>query len=156
MAEVHRLHSDVPASVTFDENVPLEEVIAVVASNPAIRGIFVVDSQEKFIGVISRSDLMKWIHLMLFGGKARRELTIREIFRLVFASKAKDLLRSEMHTIGVKEDDRLQTALDKIVHHEQDILPVLDKDGKIIGDLTLNKVLLALRSNQQFNTTMAC
>jgi CBS domain-containing protein len=146
-ADVNRLHGVVTSVIVY-ENEPLKEVTAKLASNPTIRGIFVVDSQGNFTGVITRVDLMKWVHLKLFGGKGR-ELSIGEIFRLIYANKAKDLLRRDLFSITVKGNGTLQAALDRMIDYGEDIIPVLDKDGKIIGDLTVNKVLSALQAEKR-------
>lgn len=45
------------------------------------------------------------------------------------------------------QHSNLPTALDKMVDNEE-VIPVLDKDGKIIGDLTLNRVLSAFHNKQ--------
>jgi len=60
----------------------------------------------------------------------------------VSARKGKDVLRGEAQLVGVKETDTLQTALDQMIASKEDIIPVLDSDRKIIGDLKLSEVLL--------------
>jgi CBS domain-containing protein len=85
---------------------------------------------------------MKWVHLQLFGGKGRHELMVSEFLRIVDARKARDLVRGDQHAVAVKETDTLQTALDKMLDHEEDVIPVLDSEGRILGDLRLSEVLL--------------
>mgnify|MGYP001816129783 CR=1 FL=1 len=51
-------------------------------------------------------------------------------------------MNGDRHYLGVKKDDTLQTALDKMEEHETNILPVLDDSHKIIGDLLLSDILL--------------
>ena len=36
----------------------------------------------------------------------------------------------------------LDTALNRMIEYEEDIIPVLDEDGRILGDLRLSEVLL--------------
>ena len=146
-SETHRPRG-VTVSIIVHESEPLREVSAKLASNPAVRGIFVVDSRGKFTGLISSVKLMKWVHLELFGGKGRKAITIGEVFSLIYASKAKDLLRRDLSSISLKETDTFQSALDKMIEYEEDVIPVLDKDGTIIGDLTLNEVLSALQAEE--------
>ena len=71
VSELHRLCDDMD-SVIFHESMPLEDITAKLAFAPSFRGIFVVDARGVFTGLISRIELMKWVHLNLFGGKGRR------------------------------------------------------------------------------------
>jgi len=43
--------------------------------------------------------------------------------------------------MSVQESDTLQAALEKMLDDEEDVLPVVDADGKILGDLRLSEVL---------------
>ena len=61
---------------------------------------------------------------------------------VVYAKKAKDFARGNGHSLGVKEGDSLQTALEKMLDLEENVLPVIDSQGKIIGDLRLSEILL--------------
>ena len=146
--EVYRLHGTATASVPDD--VPLEYVISRFAHEPGLRGMFLVDSHQRLAGIITRTDLMKWVHLQLFGGKGRHELMVSEFLRIVDARKARDLVRGDQHAVAVKETDTLQTALDKMLDYEEDVLPVLDIGGRILGDLRLSEVLLkAIKAGKQ-------
>ena len=138
--EVYRIHGT--ASVSVPEDVSLEYVITRFAREPGVRGIFLIDASERFIGLITRSDLMKWAHIQLFGGKGRHDIAVWEFYRLADAVKAKDLLRGDQRELSVKETDTLQNALDKMLDHEEDVLPVVDGERRILGDLRLSEVLL--------------
>jgi len=70
------------------------------------------------------------------------EITFSELFRIVNANKARDLAKCDGHSLGVKETDTLQTALDRMLELEEDVLPVIDNQGKILGDLRLSEILL--------------
>ena len=138
--EVYRIHGT--ASVSVPEDVSLEYIITRFAREPSVRGIFLTDTSERFVGLITRNDLMKWAHIKLFGGKGRHDIAVSELFRLAGAVKAKDLLRSDQRKLSVKETDTLQTALDKMLDYEEDVLPVVDGERRILGDLRLSEVLL--------------
>ena len=138
--EVYRIHGT--ASVSVPEDVSLEYVITRFAREPGVQGIFLIDTNARFVGLITRNDLMKWAHIRLFGGKGRHDITVSELFRLADAVKAKDLFRGDQSELSVKETDTLQTALDKMLDYEEDVLPVLDGELKILGDLRLSEVLL--------------
>jgi len=138
--EVYRLHGT--ATDTIPEDTSLEHIISRFAHEPGLRGVFLIDARQRFSGVITRADLMKWAHFQLFGGKGRHDIAISDFFRIVDAKKAKDLVSGDPKAITVKGTDTLQTALDKMLDHEEDVLPVVDNERRILGDLRLSEVLL--------------
>ena len=140
VGDVYKLHGT--ASLIVPENTSLEDVITKFALEPSIRGAFLTDSRGRLAGVITRVDLLKRTRLQLYGGKGRHEIRPWEFFRIVDAKKAKDLVRSYGKELTVRETDNLQTALDKMLDYEEDVIPVIDKEGKILGDLRLSEVLL--------------
>ena len=139
VSEVYRLHG--MASAMSPDDSPLQGIIIRFADEPGLRGIFLVDSQGRLTGVVSRIDLLRWPHIQLFGGKGRHEISISEFFRLVDAKQAKDIARGDPRVLSVKENDTLQSALDKMLDHEEDVLPVLNNRGEIVGDMRLSEVL---------------
>ena len=94
------------------------------------------------MGIVTRIDLMGWAHFQLFGGKERHDVTVSEFFRIVDVKKARDIACGDSWMLSVKENDTLQAALDKMLDHEEDMLPLSrNSQGEIIGDLRLSEVL---------------
>jgi len=138
--ELYQLHGT--ASTNVSEDASLEDVITLLGHEPRLQGVFLTDSEQKFSGVITPMDLAKWAHIQMFDGKGRREIPISTFYRIADARKARDLPRSDYGSLGVRETDSLQTALDKMLNYEEDIIPVLDNEGHILGDLRLSEVLM--------------
>jgi len=149
--EILRPHGTCASSVT--ENTDLEEVIAKFAENPAIRGIFIVDSKHRFLGIIRSTDLRNWVQFRILKEYGTyRALSAWEAYHFISAKKSVDLVYGDRHSLGVKKNDTLQTALDKMVEHETNILPVLDNADRIIGDLLISDVLSkAVETGKQAN-----
>jgi len=141
VSDVYKLHGSVSVSIKTDSSIT--EIIGEFVRNPSIRGIFLVDSKLRYAGIVSRIDLLRWAHLKLAGGKGRSEISISDFFRISDARKASDLTSGIPRTPSVKENDTLQAALDKMLDYEEDIIPVLDSEGRILGDLGLSEVLWA-------------
>jgi CBS domain-containing protein len=139
VSEVYRIHG--MTSAVIPEDSPLEIIIARFAGEPSLRGMFLTDAQRHFSGVVTRIDLLRWIHFKLFGGKGRRDFTVSEFYRIVDARKGKDIANSVSNMLSVRETDSLQSALDKMLDHEEEVLPVLNSRGEIVGDLKLSEVL---------------
>lgn len=133
-------------SAVLPDDYSLEEVITRLAGDPCLRGVFLVDSSQRFVGVITRPDLLKWAALK-FGGQAGAEsrripISRREILSYVLATKAKEVASGDWRTLGVKPSDDLAMALGKMFEYGAIDIPVVDEDGRILGDLKLSQVLL--------------
>lgn len=131
-----------PAFLAMPESALLEEVADRFAHEPYVRAIFLIDSRKRFTGMLRRIDLLKWIYLQLFGKTAGQKASTGEVLRLTFAQKAKDLARGDSTSMGVKPSDTLQTAMNQMIAYGEAILPVLDDEGKILGDIRVTDVLL--------------
>ena len=140
VGEVYRIHGT--ATDIVRDDTPLEKVIERFAKEPGLRGVFVIDSGKQFSGVVTRSDLIRWTHYSLFGGRGRQDISISDFYRVVDAVRVKDLMNPGMKALAVKETDSLQTALDKMLDYEADLLPVVDNDYRVLGDLRISEVLL--------------
>ena len=138
--EIIRSHCMCALSVTEDTD--LEEVIAQFAENPAIRGIYLVDVQQRFLGIIRSTDLRNWVRYRILKEYGTyRALSAWNAYHFISAEKSADLVYGDRNSLGVKKNDTLQKALDKMVEHETNILPVLDDSARVIGDLLISDVL---------------
>lgn len=137
--DVYQLHGT--ASVSMDEEAALEDIIARFAHEPFIRGVFLVDGEQRFTGVISRAAILKWADYQLYG-KWKEGVPNSEVTNKISAVKAKYLARGDWLSLGVREDDNLSDAFKQMMSFGEDIVPVIDKDGRIIGDLRLSELLL--------------
>ncbi|MFC1919568.1 CBS domain-containing protein [Chloroflexota bacterium] len=138
--DVYKVHGMASALIT--EESMLEDVIKKFADEPGLRAVFLMDSKQRFTGLITRIDLLKWVQHKVFGGKGDRRITAYEVFRFLFAAKAKDLARCDRESLAVTENDSLQDALDRMIGYEETAIPVINGEGKVLGDLRLSEVLL--------------
>ena len=136
--EIHQLHGK--ASMAIPEDSTLDYVVALFGHERHLQGVFMVDSNGKFVGMVSRFDLLRWAQLKLYGGEKIKKIPVNELLSLIKATKAKDL-EMDCRVFSLKEDDTIQTALDLMIGYEEDIIPVLDSEGKIIGDVSLSELL---------------
>lgn len=137
--DVYRVHG--MASAVVPEGTGLEEVVTRFAQGPGVRAIFLIDSRQRFAALITDIDLLKWVQFRFFGGGRSRGIAVGDVLRVVFATKAKDLAQGDWRSLGIKPTDTLETALEEMIAHGEDTIPVLDDEGKILADLTLSEVL---------------
>jgi CBS domain-containing protein len=130
------------SSISIPQETSIESITERLACEPGIRGIFVVDDSKSFVGLITSKDLMKWMHLRLYSGQKRRDISVWEGLHLAGADIASDLMQIDSGEFFVKESDTLQKVLDKMLDEKQDVLPVVDEQYKILGDIRLSEVLL--------------
>lgn len=137
--DVYLLHGT--ASVIADEDVTLERLINIYATNPAVRGVFLVDAEKRFAGMVSRLAIQKWAEYQLFG-RWKNKGDFSSVSDLVGGIKAHELARGGWPATGLRETDRLEDAFARMMDIGEDVLPVVDSEGHVIGDLRLSEILL--------------
>jgi CBS domain-containing protein len=140
--EVYDANHKLSVLVRADEL--LEDVLRRFAEEAWLRGIFVTDEAGRLMGVITRTDLLDWARLRLgtalkaTAGKPER---ILRLIRLVGAATAKDAIHSGSQRAAVQLDDPLDRALQLMLDIDLIAIPVVDNEGRILGDLTLSHAL---------------
>ncbi|ARK31334.1 CBS domain-containing protein [Halalkalibacter krulwichiae] len=106
--------------------------------DPIHRSVYVLDKQKKLIGIITLNELMKIIAV-------RKEITtpkamsINRLFTFISEdTKAEDIMCSP---ISVRLTDRLEEALELMLIHDLQELPVVDETNSVIGDLNVFELL---------------
>jgi len=137
--EVYRLHGK--ASMIVPEDASLDYIVALFGHERHLQGVFMADPDRRYSGMVSRFDLLKWTQLQIYGGKRKSEVQISDLLRIIYAKKARDIAIRKSRSFYVKEDDTLKDALDLMIGFEEDIIPVVDGESRIIGDLCLSEIL---------------
>lgn len=141
-------------SLICHEDEPIEKIIKIYAENPHLRGIFALDKNEKFIGVITRNDLLMWAKYKIGSGiedSIYLKTTYDEIKRYALSHKISEMIHPNSAEAFVREDDNILKALRLMLDSSLIDVPVIDSEGKIIGDLKLTEILLNL-----INETSSC
>ena len=120
------------------------QVIKNFAEHIEIKGIFVVDEEDRFLGVITRTDMLDWVRAklgtILYKPLTAMEETIR-LVTLIGASKVGDILRPETKNAAVNQNDTLGKALKIMVDIDLIVLPVVNESLHVIGRLRLSEIL---------------
>ncbi len=136
--EVCKLHER--NSVSISENINVENLISLIAGGFANGPLFIINSQLQFVGLIRKSDLIRWVYLHTVRGQGGNDYSVWEFFRFIYAKKVVDLVRVGPE-VAVKENDSLQVALTKMLDNREDVLPIIDSEKRIIGDLSLRDII---------------
>lgn len=140
--DAYRLVDEDPILVRLTDEFSL--VIHNFAHHAELRGVFVVDDDNRFSGVITRSDLLDWARVKL-GAVFLKPLTNTDktirLVNLLKASSAGDVLRPDTKKAAVLTNDTLAHALRMMIEADLILLPVIDESQHIIGSLTLSELL---------------
>ena len=142
VTDVYDANHNLSVLVQADEL--LEDVLRRFAEESWLRGIFVADEASRLLGVITRTDLLDWTRLRLgtalraTAGKPER---ILRLIHLVGAATAKDAIHPGSQRASVQLDDPLDRALQLMLDIDLIAIPVVDNEGRILGDLTLSHAL---------------
>ncbi len=136
-------------SLIVNEDEKINEVIRHYAEKPSLRGIFVVDKEQKLKGAITRNDLLQWAKFKIGADIGKSDFVhVDEINRYVYSTTAKDIMYKYSSEVYVKPDDSLDLALDIMITEDTLSIPVTDDENKIIGDLVFSEVLDAIIRTQ--------
>jgi CBS domain-containing protein len=95
----------------------------------------VLDENEKLLGLISRRRLFQAV----FSHHVPADSRMPELFILLTSEEAGDLLLKNIITI--EENDDINKIISILVQHGIDELPVVNKEKKVIGIVSLNMIL---------------
>ena len=141
-----------PNPVAVSPDTPVADVIRILRQH-GLQGVPVVDADRRVVGIVTESDLVipdpeGDLHLPhyleLFGGIVFLEPFKRfeEKLRKAFAQRASDLMTPNPDT--VRPDTPVAEAA-RLVHRSgHNRLPVVDKDGRLVGVVTRVDLLGAL------------
>lgn len=132
------------ASVVVPADEPFENVLHRFAEESSLRGIFVTDEAGQLIGTITRSDLLNWVRLRLgtaWRVERRRPDHALQLARLVRTATARDAISPGSEKAAVRLDDPVDFAVRNMLELDLVAIPVIDDEGRVIGDITLSHVL---------------
>jgi len=133
--DAYRLVVTNPIVVT--KGMGLREVVDRVLADPRTRSAYVVDDDRKLIGMIGLTEMLAAIQgsLALFE-KGRQQPRSKRI-SLPFSVE-----EYMVKPVTVTEDDRVLTALERMMKHGLEDLPVIDEHNTLIGELNGFEILL--------------
>lgn len=133
--DAYRLVVTNPIVVT--KGMGLHDVVDRVLADPRTRSAYVVDDERKLIGMIGLTEMLAAIQgsLSLFE-KGRQQPRSKRI-SLPFSVE-----EYMVKPVTVTEDDRVLTALERMMKHGLEDLPVIDEHNTLIGELNGFEILL--------------
>jgi CBS domain-containing protein len=129
VSDIYDLVIKEPATVSSGSKI--REVFDEYLKNPGSRKVYVVDEEGKLLGAVTTETLLR-----LLGYR----VGIREFAGLSLWKMMRDLLKEGVDGIfirvpTVKKTDKVTKALQVMLDNHLNDLPVVDSDGKLIGEL---------------------
>jgi len=133
-----------PSRVSKDAN--LGEVVDQMLANPLSRKVYVTDQNGRYLGTVSTETVLR-----LMGYR----LGIRDVGGVSFYRFLRDTLKQDIAdlvtpTRSVTKDDRLVDVLEIMIKDHVNDLPVVDAEGRLIGELV--SLELFLKGRELFNS----
>ena len=126
-----------------EENAPLKEIAIRILEDPKTRTVYVVNSQNKLIGIIPVMELIQYIYARYLPDEFR---LYRIPMRVSVGSVAKDIM---LPPIWVKKEESITSALRKMFKNGVQELPVVNESMEIVGDLNILELIEAwLKANK--------
>lgn len=133
--DAYRLIVTDPIVVT--KGMGLHDVMDRVLADPRTRSAYVVDDKRRLVGMIGLTQMLAAIQGSLSLFEKGRQQTRQKRVPLPFS--VEDYM---VRPVTVAEDDRLLGALEKMIKHGVEDLPVVDENNSLIGELNGFEILL--------------
>jgi CBS domain-containing protein len=118
----------------------LEEVVRAMVKGHRRRVVYVVDSQNRFLGAILLGDLKNVVFRYFLKRQVSDALVVSEHITELFTSeKAEDIMDTD--TVICYEDESLHCVIGRMMEADLTDIPVLDHDRRVIADLDILDLL---------------
>jgi CBS domain-containing protein len=111
-----------------------------------VMGLPVLDEKEKLVGMLSMTDILRALYpsymSMMNLGEFTWDGMLESLAKEAGKRKVRELMTS--HVITVHEDDPLMECVDHILKNRVRRMPVLDKEGKVVGMIYLRDIFYAI------------
>lgn len=114
----------------------IDVVIDAICHEPTSRALYVVDDQERLVGIISMIEVFRLLGSQYLPREVLPHATS------TMAQKAEDLM---VPPVMVYLDDEIKAALRVAVIHQMEDLPVVDREGKVVGNLDCFEILKGIK-----------
>ena len=142
--EIHGKHA--AAFKTVTESTSLDTVVWTFAAGASVQAVFVIDDTGSYRGAITRNDLLKWVTAKIVGSEATSSLGAGNMREILTAGDAGYLMRGDSTVPPVSETMDLAAALTLMMNSGEPVLPVVDSEGKLVGDLRISEILHSVLS----------
>ncbi len=118
-----------------NERSTIEDVIQAMIRCEHSRVLYVVDDDGRLTGTISLGSLVR----QAFARSHEPRIHPRSLIGLMTARTAKDMMQSK--PVQASDDEEIGTVIKRMVEANIKEIPVVDRDKRVVGDLTMIDLL---------------
>lgn len=122
-----------------DAATPLADVVETLDYQGVLRAIYVVDTRDRYAGVVTRSDLVGWIEHNLDQPQAHGVFPWEGLAESLRGACAEDAVHPKSRRIPVEPGEPVDHALRSMLSAGVTVAPVVRADGTIEGELTATR-----------------
>ncbi len=119
------------------EDAQLKDAVDAMTVNHISRKVYVVDAEGKLLGAITMETMLKKVGYLV----GVREKGVVSFFKFVTGILEDDVTEFMDKPVTVTNDNLVLEAMKKMVDNHLNDLPVVDEEGKIIGELNSLEIL---------------
>jgi CBS domain-containing protein len=120
---------------SVQETTSIEDAVDALSASAYSHTIYVTDESKVLRGLITQETLVK--HLFIHYHDEM--LDTRALISQALSEQASDLMRNECLKASVNDD--LDSILEEMISCKVDELPVIDGDGRLLGDITMKDII---------------
>lgn len=138
--------------ITISENSPqralrvapetkLEAVLEQLLAEETPKSVFLINKDGGLAGIVNLRELLVWgwLHLGLISTPFA--MSERKLRRLARAQTTVDLRIPDSQTMKISLQTTVEEAMDTLLLSNQDVLAVVDENGRVVNDLHLEDLL---------------
>lgn len=119
----------------IQEKANIEEVIDTMIRFQHSRLLYVVDDDKKLTGTISLGLLARHV----FSTSHEPQIHPRFLINMITAETAKDIMQKNL--VVTTEEEKVEVVLKRMIRTNAKEIPVLDKEKRVVADLTMVDLL---------------
>ncbi|MEM3387140.1 MAG: CBS domain-containing protein [Nitrososphaerales archaeon] len=133
--EVYNPEKTIALIVEEEEN--FTNIVKKFVEEPYIRGLFVIDKSGRYLGFIKRESILQWAKIKLGDVSGLEEY----IFKFSKETVAKHLIYPHSEKATISPEDDIVKCLRLMLSYDLTDIPVVDKNLKILGDVTIPELI---------------
>jgi CBS domain-containing protein len=128
------------------EDATIYEAVKKIAAREKGKIACVIDREGKLKGLLNPRDILQALEVREFGVTRERYFVGPEMLHLLTSKYAKDIMSSP---VSVHVNESVEEAINTMLDHGFYELPVVDKETKVIGEISYFDILLDALESQQ-------
>lgn len=130
-----------------DASTPLADAVQTLDYQEAVRALYVVDTRERYAGVVTRATVLEWLSHDLGGPAALDTTTLDGLGERAQQARVEDAAHPKSRRIPVEPHEPALHALRRMLEASLPVVPVVTPEGSLEGELALTRLIAHARES---------